>query len=700
MSSVASRVVPLSAGRRAGRLLLLLAAGLSLHAQQPPDTGYAPQPQGPPAPPGAQQQPGPQPANVVNPGAVGKIKGDTKNMSWAAEDRPVPRSQVPGQVQIYDQDDIVRSGARTLGEFLSQELPAQFQAQGGPGLPVNAYQNGARPQDTVVTLDGVRITDPSSVGTDLNSIPLVGVVRIEVLNGTQSARLGPGSQGGVVALFSGSDPGKGSNGDLSGLGGTRASSQAKVLPNFGWGSGWVRVGTVAAKEDQATDTADNYRLSSTFITVGQELTDTLGVTVGFRNTYQGTPNPYQDATELQRTYDPTRQDTERMTSALLGFHFKLGPGFSADMAVSHSNFDRNAPDPGQSEPLPSTGTLTTLEGGLNFDHGIFGVSLNSDIGREKADMSAPVQGSDEALATHGGFGIETRITPIPWIRFITNVRLGFDSSRLDLASGGPAYTHSQSNLSYRAALNFELGFGFRTYFGAGVGYSAPPLPEAIWNANNGGVILGNERNNFTMAGLGFGKGVLFGRMEASQSGYTHAVGFNGLTYTNQDSFRVRSVETTIGVKLPVGFGVEGFVRSQQAKDSDPGPVGPYQTNNVQHRPFSSAGIKFTWSGARWHTDLRYRDVGHQYQWLGDYTCGNLTPNIQNLKIVYRTMDATVSATLGKHWTLIWRGQNLLQPKIDVQQWLAKYPDLVNDAYRTYGYPVPPPTAQMEVSFHY
>jgi len=130
----------------------LLATGLT--AQDP----KAPEPRIQPPVPGPAQPPPPE--------------------SWAAESRPVRLTGTPAQVRVYGADDLLRSGARTLGEFLVREMPGQIQNEGGPGLPSRSFLGGLRPQDTTVLFDGIPVSDPGRLGTDLNEIPLVGVTRI------------------------------------------------------------------------------------------------------------------------------------------------------------------------------------------------------------------------------------------------------------------------------------------------------------------------------------------------------------------------------------------------------------------------------------------------------------------------------------------------------------------------------------------
>ena len=200
-------------------------------------------------------------------GAPGEPLKDEHKESWAAESRPVPVTRTPGQVAIFDEEDIQRSGARTLGEFLLRELPAQVQNQGGPGLPSRIYLGGSRPQDTLVMIDGMPLMDPGRLGQDLNEVPLLGVTRIEVITGSPGS--GPSGQGGTIALFTGKPVKPGASGDLSGLGGNNGQGQSTATPGFAWAGGYLRGGNLSAEEKQATPTDRPYRQVTNFLGLGQ-----------------------------------------------------------------------------------------------------------------------------------------------------------------------------------------------------------------------------------------------------------------------------------------------------------------------------------------------------------------------------------------------------------------------------------------------
>ncbi len=688
------RVIPRP---RTCKLLLMLVAGAALQGQAPP-----PPPQTPPPAPPAGQGPVPPPSMQVPLDKLAKAieNVNSKDYTWAVESHPVLRASVPGQIEVFDQDDIQRGGSRTLGEFLARELPDHFQSTDGAGLGATGAQNGARPQDTTVLLDGVRINDPSLPGTDLNSIPLIGIIRVEVLNGTESARYGGSAQGGVVALFSSAgQPTTGVSLDLSGLGGNNGSNLFRATPNYGWGSGWVRTGALAMQQNQSTETANPYRLSSTFLSVGQNFGD-LGVSLSYRNTYQGIPDPYVVATELQRVYDPAREQSYRSTVGQVGLHFALAPGVSTELSLLSGTTTHRAPDPGQIDPLAFEGRSLQLSGGVHLDWAGFGFSTLVDVGQDRAESPSPIVGDDHARSRQAGLGFEFRYQPLQRLRFIANARGGWEGGDLTLADG-TREKRSQFNTSYKLAAHLLLGYGFRLYAGAGRGFNAPLATQMLVNANNGGPKLREESSSFAFTGLAWGKGWVYSRMEASRSVYHDAIGTNGLTYQNTDHLRFQGVETTIGFKAPfLGLGVEGFVRAQDTRDLN-APAGQEFSNVVSSgKPFNTHGLKLLSGKTKWKVDLTYRLVGHRYEWVGDYTCATLQPNVVSTQVIYRDLSANGSVAIGKHVTVLFHGEHLLQPKVNADEWKAKVPDPNNDTQRIYGIPALSPTYSLEIQTHF
>lgn len=620
----------------------------------------------------------------------------SRDVTFAVEDRPVRLDQVAGHIQVFILDDLERSGARTLGDFLAHELPDQFQQGGGPGLATRAYQGAARPQDTLILLDGVRLTDPNQIAPDLEAIPLTGIVRVEVLDGTDSTRVGPGAQGGVIALFTAGSGGHGSFGELAAQGGSEGESQGRALPSFGWGGGWLHVGSQARKMDQATDTPMGYRSATSFAAFGQRMGPAL-LTFSYRNAYEGVPDPYALTLPGYRAYSPDREASYRSEAGSMGLRFDLSPATALVFTLGGQTVDRWDPELRSLQILRTTGRSTQAE--VAFVVGVpgFGLTVHAGGFEERGQQPVAFVGTDEGKTRHAGLGLEAVFAPLPILRFTAEA--GLQQDHRDLNPVGIAATGRTDHAStYRATMNLGLPLGFRFYAGGGQGYTAPTLPELLVNARAGAPDLEVEKSGFGFAGFGWGKGNWSGRLVAHRATYRDAIGFNGTTFANDDHVRVQGTEAALGYTRG-GYGAEGFARTQEARDLN-NPTDPFGTPAASGRPFQSHGLKVHggWSALR--VDVSYRTVGATTQVAGPAlrVTGFALPMIQT--VTYQVMDATATLTLGKHWSLIARGRNLLQPRTTVDEWLTDSTDKTTDAYRTYGLPAMGPNASLEVIFRY
>ncbi len=620
----------------------------------------------------------------------------SRDFTFAAEDKPVRLDQVAGHIQVFILEDLERSGARTLGDFLGHELPDQFQQGGGPGLVSRAYQGGARPQDTLILLDGVRLTDPNQIAPDLEAIPLTGIVRVEILNGADSSRLGPGAEGGVIALFTAGSGGHGSFGELAAQGGGEGESQGRALPSFGWGGGWLHVGSQARKMDQATDTPMGYRSATSFATFGQRLGPAL-LTFSYRNAYEGVPDPYALTLPAVRVYDPQREASYRSESGSMGLRFDLSPATALVFTLGGQAVDRWDPKVNSLQILRTTGRSTQAEVAFVVGVPSFGLTVHAGGFEERGEQPVAFVGTDEGKTRHAGFGAEAVFAPLPILRFTAEA--GLQQDRRELNPVGLAANDRTDHAStFRATMNLGLPLGFRFYAGGGQGYTAPTLPQLLVNARAGAPDLDVEKSGFGFAGFGWGKGNWSGRLVAHRTSYQNAIGFNGTTYANDDHVRVQGTEAALGYTRG-GYGAEGFARAQEARDLNT-PTDPYGTATVSGRPFHSHGLKIHGGGSVLRVDLSYRTLGATTQVAGPATRGTgfVLPLIKTT--TYQVMDATATLTLGKHWNLIARGRNLLQKRTTVDEWLAASMDQTPDAYRTYGLPAMGPNASLEVIFRY
>ncbi len=118
--------------------------------------------------------------------------------------------------------DMARNAEFSATEALRSLPGMRIQTLGGPGAFTRIMSRGLRPQDTAVTIDGLRFRDAATTQGDatpfLEDLVLVNTERIEVLRGTGSSIYGSNAIGGVVNLVT--DTGGGPlHGDVKAEGG-------------------------------------------------------------------------------------------------------------------------------------------------------------------------------------------------------------------------------------------------------------------------------------------------------------------------------------------------------------------------------------------------------------------------------------------------------------------------------------------------
>lgn len=622
--------------------------------------------------------------------------------SWAAESRPVAVSRTPGQVEVFDEDAILRSGARTLGEFLLRELPSQVQNEGGPGMPSRVYLGGSRPQDTVVTLDGLPLMDPGRVGQDLNEIPLLGITRIEVITGAPGA--GVAGQGGTIALFSGQPVRPGVSGDLAGLGGDNGQGQGEATPGYAWEGGFLRAGNLSGEARPATDTDRPYRQVTNFVSASQAWGSAVW-RLGWRGTAFGVPDPFQDDSLALRTYNPARESHHRSDTGQLRADWALAPGWRLQTSLGWSRFRHDQPGAGTDVATRFEGRDMRFQTVLQADTGTrstLGLRLDAQDVRQDGGVDPVLLGS--AKGTQVGLGLEWTFEPVPGFRLLGQARATRDRQSLVLA-GVDTEVLNGSGYNLRLGFNQELPGGFRLYGAGGGGRTAPALLDQLRNGQTAGTpALGMERTTTLQLGFGWGRGAWYGRVESRQQTGRDLVGLSGATYANQDRVRVRGTDAAFGWRTARKLGVEAFAGVQEARDLNAPDGQQFSTPAVQRRPFSSHGLRgfAGWGAVR--TEVHYTLQGHQYSSFGDgggrAAANGLPPLIRATQVVYRNVGMSTTVQAGRHWMFILRGENLLQPRTTPDQWQTLAREGQNDAYVVDGYPAAPPSWSLEARYRF
>ncbi|MBK8572254.1 MAG: TonB-dependent receptor plug domain-containing protein [Holophagaceae bacterium] len=621
--------------------------------------------------------------------------------SWAAESLPVALSRTPAQVRVFDEDDIQRSGARTLGQFLLRELPSQVQNQGGPGLPSRSYLGGGRPQDTVVMVDGVPRMDPGRLGQNLNEVPLLGITRIEVITGSP----GSAGQGGTIALFTGRPDKPGLSGDLGGLGGSNGQGQSTASPGFAWEGGYLSGGNLSAQEKQTTETDRPFRMVTNFVGLGQKWGSTHW-TLAWRGTFFGVPEPYQEVTETTRVYDAARESRQRSDAGHLRVDWDLAPGLRLETTLGLARFRHEQAPQGASRPSPFEGRETRFQSALHWATGArsdLSLCLEGQEVRQVGDENPLVQGS--ANGRRLGLGVEWRFEPRPGLRLLGTAR-GTRERQSLLIGGVDTEVLNASGHTLRLGLNQELAYGLRLYSALGGGRTAPTVLQQLRNSLvPTAAPLRMEQSTFVQIGLGWGQGNWYGRLESQQQTGKDLLAFDGQSYANQDRVRVRGTEAAFGWRTAQQVGLEGFVRAQEARDLNAPEGQALSTLASQRRPFSSHGLKGFMGWSRVRAEIHYTLQGHQYAAAGDSEGGGtrangLPPTIRATQVVYRDVGLSTTVKAGRHWTLVIRGEHLLQPRTDAAAWVARAREGQNDASIIDGYPAAGPSYSVEARFRF
>jgi hypothetical protein len=618
--------------------------------------------------------------------------------TWAAESRPVAIGRTPGQVSVFDAEDIHRYGSRTLGEFLLREMPGQVQSQGGPGLPSHIYLGGSRPQDTLVVLDGMPLVDPGRLGQDLNEVPLLGITRIEVITGSPSS--GPSGQGGTIALFTGKPVKPGASGELSGLGGSNGQGQSTAAPGWAWEGGYLRGGNLSAEEKQTTQTDRPYRQVTNFFGLGQQWGSAIW-SVGWRSTLFGVPQPYQDVTDFSRIYNPGRESRQRGDSGQLRIDWGLGPGLSLETVLGLARFRHDQPDDGSAISSHFEGRQARFQTALHIGSGprsSLSLRLEGQDTRQDGDEDPAIHGA--AKGSKVGLGLEWHFEPVPGFRMLGQVRSTRDRQSLVQGTTDVEILNASGH-AVRLGFNQELVGGLRFYAAGGGGRSAPALIQQLRNSEvPAAAPLRMEQVTFLQVGLSWGKGNWYGKLESQQQTGKDLIGSDGLAYVNQDRVRVRGTDAAFGWRTAKKLGLEAFARTQEARDLNAPEGQQFNTAASQRRPFTSHGLKGMAGGSQVQVEVHYTMQGHQYASLGDCDCAQPIPTIRATQVVYRDVGMSTTLKAGRHWTLVWRGEHLIQPKIDPNEWVAKLKDGQNDAFVVYGYPAARPTYSFEARFTY
>jgi vitamin B12 transporter len=104
-------------------------------------------------------------------------------------------------VTVIGPDEIARAGAQSLADLLQRQPGVQIVTNGGPASTTGVFLRGANAGQTLVLIDGLRVSSSSSGTTPFEAIPLDQIDHIEILRGPAASLYGSDAIGGVIQVF-------------------------------------------------------------------------------------------------------------------------------------------------------------------------------------------------------------------------------------------------------------------------------------------------------------------------------------------------------------------------------------------------------------------------------------------------------------------------------------------------------------------
>lgn len=107
-------------------------------------------------------------------------------------------------ISVITSEDIKKSGANSVADLLTQQEGVYVVGAGqNPGMTSSIFTRGANSNQTVILIDGVRITDPSAINNsiDVTELSLANIEKIEIVRGSHSTLYGSSAIGGVINII-------------------------------------------------------------------------------------------------------------------------------------------------------------------------------------------------------------------------------------------------------------------------------------------------------------------------------------------------------------------------------------------------------------------------------------------------------------------------------------------------------------------
>lgn len=575
------------------------------------------------------------------------------------------KENYPIATQVITADEIRNSSAMTVSEVLSKlgGVQTRINFTGAPDTPIDLRGFGMTgDQNTLVLLNGQRISENELASARLSAIPLNSIERIEILRGAGAVLYGGGATGGTINIITRSLVTEGTTGSVSGLFGSHKLGDMRGALQFGNGQ-WG--GILNAQHYES----DNYRVNNRavqdalsgelrfggndeFIALNLSGDDQKYRLPGARTEAQllsdprgtSTPNDYMNSRSQLMSLRGEKRLGDVTLAADIGRRDKTANMFNASVwgtTLMDTKADITTVSPRILWKAGIGGMDNRLTAGLdwsewNYTNKTTGTGFMSSLNEKGTQNNRAVYIRDELIIP----STKTRLT------------LGARRENVTQEDGEtlvPRPTESVTNhlSAYEIALQQELGAGFSGYVRTGQSFRIANLDEnRCWFAPCP-ALLKPQRSKDRELGVEWrGKGSSFhaGVFDMAVDDEIH---YNALTFTNMNLFPTRHRGVELEGKLFVGDALDFAARYTRTQANfREGIYGGVNVagNDVPLVPKDRAGINLGWQTAA------ATRVTFNINYVGSQRYDNDQANLFRTMPSYAVTDIKISHDL-KDWRI-------------------------------------------------
>lgn len=410
-----------------------------------------------------------------------------------------PAAELPTQRSVVTREELVRAGARHLGEALDLVPGVVFVKNGTLGNMTTLKLRGATTSNQVqILIDDQPVGGVAVQNVDLSQIPVDDIERIEVVRGGSSVLYGANAMGGVVNVITRRHPGGVPQTTLRAEGGSYFTQvyHGQITAGSGRASGAVSVGKQTTDGFQRNSDSDGMNVTARGEATVGEKARVFGAVSRVDNE-TGVPNgtPVSlgewDGVREREPNDPTGRVAQKTTRARAGASLPLGEWAVLSPSIHHGvlsyrSYNTAFPSDRQERITGGDLRLRTVSGST------LGVSYERDERQADGETDSHVTDWGAYAQQEWRWG---RLSMNPALRMDAHGTFGHTyNPRLGLV-----YRLTEGwKLSATAARSFRAPTFLDLYY---PGYSNPQLnPETAWTYDGG---LEFQTENFSFRATGF-----------------------------------------------------------------------------------------------------------------------------------------------------------------------------------------------------